>query len=464
MGSSHYESEEMSLVSINPATGQLIREYKKWTEDEVSRVIGHVRDSWYDWRETSFSERARAMSALAARIRKENEDLARTITLEMGKPIVEARAEVEKCALACDYFGSHAESFLGVETIGSDAGKSYVRFDPLGVILAIMPWNFPFWQVFRFAVPALMAGNVVVLKHASNTMGCALSIEGLFSKSGFPENVLRALMIGSEAVPGVIRDGRIAGVTLTGSVVAGRAVAKLAGEALKKTVLELGGSDPFIVLADADLDLAATGAVASRTMNAGQSCIAAKRIIVEKPVASEFLDRFRDKMEALVVGDPLADQTEIGPLARMDLRDALHRQVEESLAMGAKNLIGGSPRGGPGAFYSPTILVDVKQGIPAYHEELFGPVAAVIVVEGPEAAVSTANDTDFGLGASIWTGDPAGAELLARRVEAGAVFINGIVKSDPRLPFGGVKNSGYGRELSAYGIREFVNVKTVWVK
>jgi succinate-semialdehyde dehydrogenase/glutarate-semialdehyde dehydrogenase len=454
----------MTLVSANPTTGEKIKEYGEWTDEEVSRVVGKVREAWFDWRSASFSERGRPMLALATILGKKKEELARMMTIEMGKPITEARAEIEKCALACNYFAEHAETFLRIEAIESDAGKSYVRFDPLGVILAIMPWNFPFWQVFRFAAPGLMAGNTVVLKHASNVTGCAFSIEGLFAEAGFPENVFRVLPIGSESIPGVISDRRIAGVTLTGSLVAGKAVARLAGEALKKTVLELGGSDPFIVLADADLELAVTSAVASRTFNSGQSCIAAKRFILEKLIAPEFLNRFKHRMGGLVVGDPLSDDTEVGPLARLDLRDALHKQVEESRATGAKVVLGGTPMKGPGAFYPPTILVGVKQGMPAYHEELFGPVAAVIVVDNTDDAMSKANDTDFGLGASIWTSDSARAEMLSARMEAGVVFVNGIVKSDPRLPFGGVKGSGYGRELSAYGIKEFVNIKTVWMR
>ena len=453
----------MKLVSVNPMTGETIREYEKWTHDEVSKVIGHVHDGWLGWRNTSFSERAHLMSALAAKLHDNKEELAHTITLEMGKPINESRAEIDKCAWASDYFAENAETFLHIETLGSDAHKSYVRFDPLGVILAIMPWNFPFWQVFRFAVPAIMAGNAVVLKHASNTMWSALTIEELFLEAGFPESLFRSLLIGSEAIPKIIVDGRIAGVTLTGSLEAGKAVAKIAGEALKKTVLELGGSDPFIVLSDSDIELAAKNAVRSRTLNAGQSCIAAKRFILEKPIASEFLERFQNRMEALVVGDPLSENTDIGPLARMDLRDGLQRQVAESLAMGANLLSGGNALNGPGAFYRPTILTDIKQRMPAYYQELFGPVAAVILAENAEDAMNKANDTDFGLGASIWTGNVSRAEALAGDVDAGSVFINGIVKSDPRLPFGGVKNSGYGRELSAYGIKEFVNIKTVWV-
>jgi succinate-semialdehyde dehydrogenase/glutarate-semialdehyde dehydrogenase len=453
----------MTLVSINPATGEKLSEYAKWTDSEVLSAIGKVHGTWLEWKRSTFSERARLMDSLAGELRKDRENLARAISLEMGKPITQARGEIDKCALTCDYFAEHGENFLATETIQSDARKSYARFDPLGVILAIMPWNFPFWQVFRFTAPALMAGNTILLKHASNVTGCALAIEALFPKAGFPENTVRTLPVGSESVPLVISDRRVAGVTITGSLAAGRSVAKAAGEALKKTVLELGGSDPFIVLGDADLGLAVTQAVASRTINSGQSCIAAKRFILEKPIASKFLSGFEKEMARLIVGDPLSEQTQIGPLARMNLRDSLHRQVRDSLSLGAKSLLGGYPKEGPGAFYSPTILTDVRKGMPACQEELFGPVAAVIIAEDAEDAVRKANDTDFGLGAGIWTGDPGRAEALAVHLEAGSVFINGMVKSDPRLPFGGVKGSGYGRELSYYGIKEFVNVKTVWV-
>lgn len=454
----------MALVSINPATEEIIREFKAWSDDETFEAVGKVYEAGSSWRQNSFNKRSRLVSAMATVLRQQKEDMARMITQEMGKPIREARAEVEKCAQLCDYYEEYSEAFLGRKNIKSDAGKSYVRFDPLGVILAVMPWNFPFWQVFRFAIPALMAGNTVLLKHASNTTWCSLSIEGLFAKAGFPENVFRSLLIGSGAVAEVIRDRRVAGVTLTGSSKAGRAVAQTAGASLKKTVLELGGSDPFIVLADADIDLAVEAAVTSRMINAGQSCVAAKRFILEKTIADKFLYGFKKSMEALTVGDPLSDSTRVGPMARMDLRDDLDQQVQKSIELGAKLLTGGGPIDGPGAFYRPTILVDVKLGMPAYDEELFGPVAVVIVVDNVDDAMDKANETDYGLGASIWTADLKLAESLATRIEAGAVFINGFVKSDPRLPFGGIKDSGYGRELSKYGIREFVNIKTVWIK
>ncbi len=454
----------MALISINPASGETLREFKEWSAGEVQRVLDDVHVAWSAWRYIELSERGKHMSRLASVLRGQRDDLAKIISLEMGKPIMEARAEVEKCAMVCEHSAAHAAEFLSPEFLGSDASRSYVRFDPLGVILAVMPWNFPFWQVFRFAAPALMAGNGVLLKHASNTTWCSLSIEGLLVQSGFPEDVFRSVLAGSSLVAGIIANPKIAGVTLTGSAAAGRAVGEAAGRALKKTVMELGGSDPFIVLKDADLDFAAGQATLSRTLNCGQSCIAAKRFIVEKPVLEPFLTRFRERMEALVVGDPLSEETQVGPLARPDLREQLHRQVERSVQQGAEVVLGGKPVPGPGAFYLPTILTGVKPGMPAFDEELFGPVASIIAAEDAEEALQLANDTAFGLGASLWTQNTERAEKLAGRVEAGAVFINGFVKSDPRLPFGGVKESGYGRELSAYGIREFVNIKTVWVR
>lgn len=453
----------MGLVSINPANGELIKEYRVWGPGEISDTLDRVHNAWISWRSTSFGERSRLMGELASVLRSERDELARMITLEMGKPIGEARGEIDKCAAACDYYAQNAESFLRQEMIDSDASKSYVRFDPLGIVLAVMPWNFPFWQVFRFAVPALMAGNTAVLKHASNTTWSALSIEGLFGKAGFPENIFRTLLIGSDLVSSVINDRRVAAVTLTGSEAAGRAVASEAGRALKKTVLELGGSDPFIILEDADLEGAVELGVKSRMINSGQSCIAAKRFIVEKSITDDFTGRFKTAVESLVVGDPMSEETNVGPLARPDLRDALHRQVKESIERGARLITGGEPVEGPGAFYKPTILIGVKPGMPAFDEELFGPVAAIIEADDADDALRLANMSDYGLGACIWSSNTGRAEEIAAHVEAGAVFINGFVKSDPRLPFGGVKQSGYGRELSVYGIKEFMNIKTVWV-
>jgi succinate-semialdehyde dehydrogenase/glutarate-semialdehyde dehydrogenase len=384
---------------------------------------------------------------------------------EMGKPLAGGKAEVEKCAWACDYYAEHAARFLADEPVATDATKSYVAFEPLGVVLAIMPWNFPFWQVFRFAAPALMAGNGAVLKHASNVPGCALAIEEIFRRAGFPEHLFRTLVIDAKQTSAVIRHRLVRAVTLTGSTAAGKAVAKQAGAQLKKTVLELGGSDPYVILEDADLDLAVETCVASRLINSGQSCIAAKRFVVVDAVRQEFEQRFVERMRRVRMGDPLDTASEVGPQARVELRDALHRQVRASVERGARCLLGGQVPPGPGAFYPPTVLTDVTKGMPAYDEELFGPVAAIIPVRNERAALKVANDSVFGLGAAVFTRDVArGERIAAQRFEAGSCFVNAFVKSDPRLPFGGIKQSGYGRELSHFGIREFVNIKTVWVR
>jgi len=385
------------------------------------------------------------------------------MTREMGKPITAAEGEAEKCAWVCDFYSKNAERFLSPEDAETDAAHSFVRYDPIGPVLAVMPWNFPFWQVFRFAAPALMAGNVGLLKHASNVPGCALAIESVFTKAGFPMGAFQTLLVGSKVVEGIIRHPAVRAVTLTGSDPAGRAVASQAGAALKKTVLELGGSDPFIVLADADAEAVASKAAVARTINNGQSCIAAKRFIVEDAVADRFEAAFVKAMAALKVGDPSEKDTDVGPLARRDLMDDLQSQVDRSVRAGAKLALGGKPLEGTGYFYPPTVLTHVEPGMAAFEEETFGPVASVTRAKNTDHALALANASDFGLGASLWTGDPARGEALAAEVEAGAVFVNGIVKSDPRLPFGGVKLSGYGRELSAFGIREFVNIKTVWV-
>jgi succinate-semialdehyde dehydrogenase/glutarate-semialdehyde dehydrogenase len=403
------------------------------------------------------------MRELARLLRAQKATHARTMALEMGKPIVQGEAEVEKCAWVCDYYAEHAEAFLTRTPRETDASTSYIRFDPLGPVLAVMPWNFPFWQVFRFAAPALMAGNTAILKHASNVPRCALSIEQLFRDAGVPQGVFASVLVGSAAVAGLIADPRIVAATLTGSDRAGSQVAERAGHEIKKTVLELGGSDPFIVLADADVAAAARTAADARLVNSGQSCIAAKRFIVVEPVADQFLPRFIDELRSRKMGDPLARETEVGPQARVDLRDALHRQVQESIKRGAQRLLGGEMPGGEGAFYPPTVLAGVDKGMPVFDEETFGPVAAVIRAKDETDAIRVANDTSFGLGASLWTRDRARAERVAGEIEAGMVFVNGLVKSDPRLPFGGVKRSGYGREMSEFGIREFVNIKSVWI-
>jgi succinate-semialdehyde dehydrogenase/glutarate-semialdehyde dehydrogenase len=422
-----------------------------------------AQQAYRRWRRTPFSERAERMRRAAAYLRDQQGRLAATITAEMGKPIVEAEAEVEKCAWNCEFYAEHAERFLADEPHPSGATESYVQFLPLGVVLAIMPWNFPFWQVFRFAAPAVMAGNTAILKHASNVPQCALAIEEVFRASGFPDGVFRSVLVPGAAATLLIADERIAAVTLTGSDAAGRTVAEAAGQAIKKTVLELGGSDPFIVLEDADLPGAIEMAVLARYQNTGQSCIAAKRFIVVASVFDAFQEHFVAAVRRLRVGDPTDRATQVGPLARDDLRDILEQQVRVSVGQGARILTGGTRRPGRGFFFEPTVLTDVTPDMPASCEEVFGPVAAMIRVRGADEAVQVANTSPFGLGANLWTGDLARARRLARDIEAGQVFINGMVGSDPRLPFGGVKASGYGRELSEFGIREFVNVQTVWI-
>jgi succinate-semialdehyde dehydrogenase / glutarate-semialdehyde dehydrogenase len=453
----------MAIQSVNPATGEVVEKFEPTSPAALERALAGAQAAFHEWRRVPIAERATPMREAARILRARKEELARTMTVEMGKPITQGEAEAEKCAWACDYYAEHAPAMLAVDPRETDALRSYVRFDPLGVVLAIMPWNFPFWQVFRFAAPALMAGNAAILKHASNVSRCALQIEEVFQKAGFPRDLFRTVLLESAAVSPLIADRRISAVTLTGSDHVGAKVAEQAGREIKKTVLELGGSDPFIVLADADLAVTARGAADARLVNGGQSCIAAKRFIVVESVADRFLDLFKKELGSRRMGDPLARETQVGPQARHDLRDALHRQVEESKKRGARVLLGGEIPTGPGAFYPPTLLSAVDKGMPAFDEETFGPVAAVIHAKDGADAVRLANESSFGLGASIWSRDLAGAERLAAQVEAGAVFVNGMVKSDPRLPFGGVKRSGYGRELSEFGIREFVNVKSVWV-
>jgi succinate-semialdehyde dehydrogenase/glutarate-semialdehyde dehydrogenase len=453
----------MSLQAINPATGAVIETVPETDAAGLERMLAAAQAAFLQWRAVPFAARAEHMRKAAGLLRGRKADYARTMTLEMGKPIVQGEAEVEKCAWVCEYYAEHAEAFLSPQPRQTDGSKSYVRFDPLGVVLAVMPWNFPFWQVFRFAAPALMAGNAGVLKHASNVPRSALQIEEVFRDAGFPPGLFASALVGSTAVGGMIADPRIAAVTLTGSEPAGMQVAQRAGHELKKTVLELGGSDPFIVLAEADLAVAARTAAEARLINSGQSCICAKRFIVVEPVADDFVARFVEELRARKMGDPLQRDTQVGPQARVDLRDDLHRQVEESVKRGARRLLGGEIPSGRGAFYPPTLLTAVDKGMPAFDEETFGPVAAVIRARDEADAVRLANDSTFALGASLWTRDLSRAERLAAQIEAGAVFVNGLVKSDPRLPFGGIKRSGYGRELSEYGIREFVNVKSVWI-
>jgi succinate-semialdehyde dehydrogenase/glutarate-semialdehyde dehydrogenase len=454
----------MALESINPATGELLEVFDEWSPAKTKGVIEEVDVAWQSWRKTPFALRAELMRAAAAVLRAGSDEYARIMALEMGKPIGDGRGEVEKCAWVCEFYADNAEKFLADEQAQSDGSKAYVAFRPIGTVLAVMPWNFPFWQVFRFAAPALMAGNTGVLKHSSNVPRSALAIEDVFRRAGFPANVFRTLMIGSGQVEAVIEEESVKAVTLTGSDIAGRKVAAKAGQMLKKTVMELGGSDPFIVLEDADLETAATVGARARCINSGQSCIAAKRFIVVDSAYEAFIERFRAAMAALVVGEPLDEATQVGPQAREDLMRELHAQVEASVEMGAELLLGGAPLDRKGYFYPPTILAALKPGMPAYHEELFGPVASVIRVRDEQEAVAVANASPFGLGGSVWTADSARGEAVAARIEAGAVFVNGLVKSDPRLPFGGVKTSGYGRELSHYGIREFVNIQTIWVR
>ena len=451
------------MRAVNPATEEPIRDLPDHSLAQVDEKLDLAAGTFDFWRRTSFSERASLMKGAAQRLRDGKSGYAALMTQEMGKTITAAEAEVDKCAWVCDFYAGNAERFLAPEPVETDAARSLVRFDPLGPVLAVMPWNFPFWQVFRFAAPALMAGNVGLLKHASNVPGCALAIEEVFRTAGFPMGTFQTLLVGSRVVEGIIRHPAVRAVTLTGSDPAGVAVASQAGAALKKTVLELGGSDPFIVLRDADVEAAARSAATARTINNGQSCIAAKRFIVEEPVAERFETALVAAMAALKVGDPMDRTTDVGPLARADLREELQRQVDHTVAAGAHLALGGRPMEGRGYFYPPTVLTGVEPGMAAFEEETFGPVAAVVRAQDAEHAIVLANASPFGLGACLWTADPERGAALAAEVEAGAVFVNGIVKSDPRLPFGGVKRSGYGRELSAFGIREFVNVKSVWI-
>lgn len=452
------------MKSINPATGVQIKSYSAHTPEETGDIIATTHEAWLLWRQSPFDARRTVLQNLATALREEQETLAQLMTAEMGKAITEARAEIEKCAWVCEHYADHGEGDLQDEAVEIDGGDAFVTYQPLGIVLAVMPWNFPFWQVFRFLAPALMAGNAALLKHASNVPGCALAIEQLCRKAGVSENVFRTLLIPSGDVATVIEDARIKAVTLTGSTEAGRKVAEKAGACLKKTVLELGGSDPYVVLDDADIEHAAKICVKSRLLNAGQSCIAAKRFIVVKDVYDGFVKAFEKEMQSKIMGDPTDEATDIGPQASLKLRDDLHRQVQDSLKAGAECILGGEIPQNDGAFYPPTILTNVEPGMPAFDEELFGPVAAIIKAEDEDQALALANQTSFGLGAAVFTKDKIRGRMIAKtKLAAGSCAVNDLVKSDPRLPFGGIGESGYGRELSRFGIREFVNIKTVTI-
>ena len=453
----------MAIASINPATGETLCNFSALSAEQIEQKLQLAADTFTTYRRTSFAERSRMMTKAAEILESEKHQFGTTMTIEMGKPLKAAIGEAEKCAWVCRYYADNAERHLADAIVDTNARKSYVRFQPLGPVLAVMPWNFPFWQVFRFAAPALMAGNVGLLKHSSNVPQCALAIEEIFRRAGFPEGAFQTLLIGSDAVEGILKDPRVVAATLTGSEPAGRSVAGIAGKEIKKTVLELGGSDPFIVMPSANFDVAVTTAVKARTINNGQSCIAAKRFIVADEIYNQFEAMFVSEMQALRVGDPMDESTDIGPLATPQILDDLVEQVKKAEAAGARVLTGGKKLEGPGNFYEPTVLVDLDPASPVSCEEIFGPVATLFRVANIDESIRLANSTSFGLGAAAWTNNPHEQTRFIEEIEAGCVFINGMVASDPRLPFGGVKNSGYGRELAEFGIREFVNIKTVWI-
>jgi succinate-semialdehyde dehydrogenase/glutarate-semialdehyde dehydrogenase len=454
----------MAIATINPATGQTLRIFEPLPDSEIDRKIERAAQTFRKFSRLSFAQRGQMMLRAAELLEAEKKELAQLMTTEMGKTFRSAVDEAVKCAWACRYYAENAERFLADEVIATTASRSYVRYQPLGVILVVMPWNYPFWQVFRFIAPGLMAGNVGLLKHASNVPQCALKVEEILLRAGFPEGAFQTLLIGSGKVDGILGDPRIAAATLTGSEEAGIKVGAGAAQRVKKVVLELGGSDPFIVMPSANLDDAVATAVKARTANNGQSCIAAKRFIIAEPIAEQFEREFVKRMEALKLGDPFDEKTDVGPLATADAVASLHADVEKTVAAGARVLTGGKPAQRPGYFYLPTVLTNIPRISPAYSEELFGPVASLFRVKDVSEAIQIANDTRFGLGASAWTNDKTEQDRFINELDAGMVFINQMVASDPRVPFGGVKRSGYGRELSTYGIREFTNVKTVWVK
>ncbi|MFQ6611478.1 MAG: NAD-dependent succinate-semialdehyde dehydrogenase [Fidelibacterota bacterium] len=453
------------LISINPVTGEIIKTYRGLSSREVSTILEALQETFKEWRQLSIRERSSYFFRAAEILRNNADEYGRLMALEMGKPLAQGKAEAEKCAWVCEYYAENGVAFLKPQPVATDASESFISFQPVGIVLAVMPWNFPFWQVFRFAAPALIAGNVGVLKHASNVQGCARAIEGVFKEAGFPENVFRNLTIPASNVSKVVEHPLVQAVTLTGSTPAGKAVAGKAGACLKKTVMELGGSDPYVVLKDADLDQALEACVTGRLLNTGQSCIAAKRFIIEKPILAEFTDRLSTRMKIVKTGNPLDPDVDLGPMVNATARNELHRQVQASIENGAECILGGEIPEGPGAFYPATILSKVTPGMAAFDEELFGPVAVVIAAENETEALTLANQTAFGLGASVFTTDIAkGRRIAEQYLEAGACFVNDFVRSDPRLPFGGIKSSGYGRELSSYGILEFVNIKTVYIR
>ena len=453
----------MAISTVNPATGEEVTTFEALTEEVIDQKIQRAADTFREYRKSSFAERSRMMLRAAEILDEEAEEFGRLMTSEMGKTLAAATAEAQKCARGCRYYAENAERFMADEEIELRGAKTYVRYEPLGPILAIMPWNFPFWQVFRHAAPALMAGNVILLKHASNVPQCALAIEDIIHRAGFPEGVLQTLLIGSGQVQSVIDDPRVRAVTLTGSEGAGRSVGAEAGENIKPSVLELGGSDPFIVMPSADLEKAVSTAVTSRTLNNGQSCVNAKRIIVHEEIADEFERRFVESMAVLRVGDPMSEDTDMGPLATSQMLEDVADQVRKSVEAGARVLTGGEPMDEPGNFYPPTVITDIPKDSPAYREEIFGPVASLFRVRDIDEAIHLANDTAFGLSSSAWTNDPAEQERFINEIEAGMVYVNRMTESTPEIPFGGAKNSGYGRELSHFGIHEFTNVKTVWI-
>ena len=454
----------MAIASINPVTGEVLKTFAPLTEQELEHKLALADSTFATYKHTSFADRTQWLNKAADILEAQKTEFGIIITLEMGKTLKSAIAEVEKCANLCRFYAEHAPTFLADTTATTDASRTLIRYQPLGIILAVMPWNFPFWQVFRFAVPCLMAGNVGLLKHASNVPQCALAIAEVFRQADVPEGAFQTLLIGSDQVANLVADPRVKAATLTGSESAGQSLAAIAGHHLKKVVLELGGSDPFIVLKSADLELAVSTAVTARVMNNGQSCIGAKRFILEEAIADQFIQKFVEQFKALKVGDPMQPDTDVGPLATPQILEDLDLQVKASVGAGAKVLVGGYRLPEKGNFYAPTILADIPLGAPPYQEEFFGPVASVFRIKNIDEAIALANSTNFGLGASIWTNEPQEQEQAIEQIEAGSVFVNSMVKSDPRIPFGGIKRSGYGRELGVEGIHEFVNIKTIWIR